>query len=193
MPSIDSLMHALDEITIVRQVGSLHDDARREYVLRTNTVSDFNDFTDVIGDYLNYHYARCVSRNGQLSRADAQGMAKSLLENAYRRRRGNIVSAFNDAHQGTNGGLRVILDTLADALKAEAIERYIRGVFDQHVQPNSWDAKVEIIREFFHRYGRALSNAIDQSRPERYAANYEEIIRDYSNNLQQVASTLRRF
>ena len=80
--------------------------------------------------------------------SEAYGRAKELLEREYRKRNGDIVSAFNDACDGTNGGLRAVLDAIADGLKAEVIERYITDVFDRYVAPNSWESKVDIIRQF---------------------------------------------
>ena len=39
-------------------------------------------------------------------------------------------------------------DKIAEGLKAESVERYMRDMFDQHVAPNSWEDKVAIIRQF---------------------------------------------
>ena len=102
------------------------------------------------------------------------------------------MSAFNDAHDGTNGGLRVILDIIADGLKAESVERYVRDVFDRHVAPNSWEDKVTIIREFLARCGPDLSSSIRRDEPERYAQNYRELIDAYVQGLRQTSSLFRR-
>jgi len=66
-------------------------------------------------------------------RDDAYGKVKKLLENEYRKKREDIVSAFNDAHDGTNGGLRVVLDTIAESLKAGAVENYVTSIFDRTI------------------------------------------------------------
>lgn len=192
MTSISSLLAALDEKTIAQRIGIPHDEARMQYTLRSNTVKDFDEFTNIIGDYYNHHFTRCVSKGGALSRAEAAGRAKEILEREYRRRGGNITTAFNNAHDGTNGGLRAILDAIAEALKAESVERYMREMFDQHVAPNSWEEKVEIIRQFIDRCGMDLSSSIQTQQPERYAQNYEELIRSYVTALQRTSSIFRR-
>ena len=69
--------------------------------------------------------------------SEAAGRAKEILEQEYRRRGGDLVTAFH-VHDGTNGGLRVVLDTIAEGLKAESVERYIRDAFDRHVAPKSF-------------------------------------------------------
>jgi hypothetical protein len=155
-------------------------------------VASFEEFTDVIADYYNYHFGQCVARGGSFSRAEAAGFAKDILTDEYRRRGGDINSAYNDAHDGTNGGLRMILDVIADRLKAESVERYIRHQFDRYVTPISWEQKVDIIRQFIARHGAELSHSIRSDQPERYAQNYEELIRSYVTGLQRTSSIFRR-
>ena len=192
MAAIDTLLAALDDREIAQQIGLPHDEARMRYPLHSNTVADFDEFSDVIADYYNYHFGECVSRGGSLSRAEAAGRAKEILDKEYRRREGDIVSAYNNGHDGTNGGMRVVLDTITEGLKAECVERYIREVFDRHVAPNVWEDKVEIIRQFIVRRGDILASSIRENQPERYAQNYEELIRSYVKALQGTSSIFRR-
>ena len=42
-----------------------------------------------------------------------------------------------------------ILTIIAEGLKAEAVERWITEAFDSHVAPNSYEQKIDIIRQFF--------------------------------------------
>jgi hypothetical protein len=120
------------------------------------------------------------------------GRAKELLEQEYRRRGGDIVAAYRDSKDGTNGGMRSILDTIAEGLKAESVERVIRHAFDRYVVPNSWELKVEIIKQFIRECGSFLSSSIRTDQPERYAQNYEELIRSYVDALQNTSAIFRR-
>jgi len=192
MASIDSLLDELDERMIAERIGIPHDEARMRFPLKSNTVRDFDEFGDVVGRYYEHHFAACVSSGGRLSHAEARGRAKEILEREYRRRNGDIVSAYNDAHAGTNGGLRILLDLIADALKAETVERYIRDAFHRHVAPNAWEQKVDIMRQFLSRFGPQLGPTIDVSRPERYAREHEELIRAFVRALQQTSLVFRR-
>jgi len=192
MTTISSLLSALDERVMAGQIAIPHDEARVQYSLHSNTVGSFHEFSDVISDYYNYHYTLCVSNGGQLSLSEAAGRAKELLEQEYRKRQGDIVSAYNDAHDGTNGGMRVVLDIIAEGLKTESVERYIRDVFDRHVAPNSWEQKLGIIRQFIVQCGAYLSPSIKAHQPERYAQNYNDLIRSYVDGLQRTSSMFRR-
>jgi len=192
MADIRSLLAALDERTIAREVAIPHDEVRMRYPLRSNTVTDFDEFTDMIGDYYNYHFTSCISGGGSLAKTEASGRAKEILESEYRRRGGGITTAFNDAHEGTNGGMRAVLDLLAERLKAESVQRYVRDVFDRQVAPNAWEDKVEIIRQFIVQCGAHLASSIRSDQPERYAHDFEALIRSYVQALQQTSSMFRR-
>ena len=193
MSSLENLLAAMDEVTIAKTVGILHDEARMHYSLTRNTVGSFEDFTDVISEYYSYHVSRCVVHGGYMSSTEAAGRAKEILEQEYRRQGGNIITAYNDAHDGTNGGLRLILDKIAEQLKTESVERYIRDAFDKYVDPTSWEQKVNVIRQFIARYGRMLSSSIRSDQPERYAQSYEELIKAYVESLKRTSSVFRRF
>ena len=192
MNTIETILHELDERAIAQGVRIPHDEARMSYGLSRNTVADFREFERIIGDYYNHHFTRCISHGGRLSSSEATGRAKELLEGEYRRRGEDLVNAYNDAHEGINGGMRAILDLIADRLEDEAVERHIRGVFDRYVQPNSWEDKVELIRQFLARCGQDLSSSVRADQPERYARDYQELIRAYRDALQRTARSLRR-
>lgn len=88
MVSIDSLLAALDEMTIAREVETPHDEARSRYFLRSNTVRDDHEFVWVITDYYAKHYAACISGGAMLPDYMAFARAEELLEREYRRRGG---------------------------------------------------------------------------------------------------------
>jgi hypothetical protein len=193
MGSLDNLLDAMDETAIAKNVGIPHDEARMHYSLEKNTVDSFEEFTDVIANYYNYHVSKAVVRGGQLSSTEAAGRAKEIIEQDYRREGGDIITAYNNAHDGTNGGLRIILDKIAEQLKAESVERYVRDAFDRLVDPTSWEQKLKIIRQFLDRYGNMLSSTIRTDQPERYAQSYEELIRAFMESLKRTSSVFRRF
>jgi len=186
------LISELDERNIAQKIGIQHDEARMRYNLARNTVGGFEEFSGTIGNFLNHQMSACISLGGSMPLGQAASRAKELVDREYQRRGSDIVGAYNDARDGTNGGLRAILDIIADGLKAESVELYIRDAFDRHVSPNSWTKKVEIIRQFIDYCGNHLSSSIRRDQPERYAHNYQELIRSYVTALQQTSSIFRR-
>ena len=193
MGDINALINALDERAIAKKIGIKNDEARMKYRLRSNTISNFDEFSRIIADYYNFHFTKCVSGGGSLSTTEAGGRAKEIIECEYRKRGGDVVAACNNAQDGTDGGMRAVLDVIAEGIKAESVERYVRDMFDRHVAPNSWDDKVDIIRQFIRHCGGQLSSSIRSSQPEAYASNFEGLIRSYVAALQQTSSMFRRF
>lgn len=189
---LEEILHALDESIIAREVGRHHSSVRAAYMLPRNSVDNYREFLRVIGEYYNHHYSSCISGGGRLNDEQAQQRAKKVLNDHYRRSEGDNITAFNDAHEEINGGLHVILTIIADQLRDESIELYISSVFDRYVTPNSWEEKVEIIRQFIDQRGYLLDGSIDASNPERYAQDHQLLIQSYVRGLQQTASVFRR-
>ena len=87
MSAIGSVLESLNERIIARNVGIPHDEARMSYHLNRNTVDDFEEFSDILGDYYAHHHATCVSRGGHMSRTEAIGAAKEMVGTHYERRK----------------------------------------------------------------------------------------------------------
>lgn len=191
MTAINNLIEELDEGVIARRVGMLHDNARVQYQLRSNTVTDYNSFIDVVTDYYNYHFQQ-VHRCGALSRADAEGKATAYINQAYRQYHGDITSAFKESRDSVNGGLRKVLDAIADAIKGEHIEHYIESVFRRYVDPVDPDSRTEIIRQFMAEHGSQFRTVLHIDRPELYARDYKMVIRTYADIIRQGSSSYRR-
>jgi hypothetical protein len=192
MPAINNLLAELDERYIAQKVGLPHDEARLKFRLSRNVVTSWPEFEDIVGRYVSHHFAQCVATGGEMSPTEAKGRAKEIIEREYRRRHADLMTAFNDAHDGTNGGMRALLDIIADGMKFEAVERHIRDVFDRHVAPNSWGAKVEIIKQLIAHLQPQMTSSIQADQPERYAQNYSELIRAYVNELHHLSPLFRR-
>jgi hypothetical protein len=190
--SVKNLLAELEERHIAQRIAIPHDEQRMRYHLSSNTVQDFDEYSRVLGDYYNYHVSHCVAFGGRLTRAKAESRAKALVEQEYRRRGGGIVMAYNDARDGTNGGMRTSLDIVAEGLKTESVEDYIRDVFDRYVAPNSWSQKVDMIRQFMSYCGVFLTSSIRIDQPERYAHDYQALIRSYVDALRATSSIFRR-
>ena len=191
---LDAILEGLSPRQIAKSVENKHNDFRLKYFLCGNTVDGFKNYELIIGEYFKQHFKNCIASGGNLELREAIARAKHIISQAYHRKyRGNISSAYNDAKNGTNGGLKAQLDIIADQLINEAREYHIRQLFDDIVKPNSWDEKVEIIRQFFRHYGDHLDPEIDRSTPERYASNFEELIRAYADSLSRTGSLFHSF
>ena len=191
MTEIETILAALDERHISREIGLRHDNARNSFRLDKNTTSDFEEFGGILGDYYNQHI-QSVYGCGPFAKSDAISRVKQLVDQIYHREGGDFVSAFNDCVDSMNGGIRVVIDRIVEMLKAENVEHHIREIFDTHVAPHSWEMKVEIIKQFIAKYGDVLSSSINRDQPERYAQNYQDLIRSYTESLRKTSAMFRR-
>lgn len=187
MSCFASLLYDLDPKVIAQRVEAVHNAARAQYQARTMRPASYRDFEEIIGDYYNFHVSRCMVTAGWLSHADAISAAKAILEREYGPRgQGAITGAFNDARCGTNGGLRRILNTIAESLRNQAVKYHVRDAFDRNVAPYKCKARVGIIRQFLAHFGRHLPTSIRIDVPERYADNYEELILAYCEAYKEI-------
>ena len=101
MVSINSLIFELNEKTIAQLISIPCDESLMRFTLRKNTVTSYDEFSETIGSYFNYLHSNCISPGGRLSGSQASSWAKEILDREYRRQGGDIVSAYNDARDGT--------------------------------------------------------------------------------------------
>ncbi len=164
MSKIDDLCAAIREETIAKHVGNAHDEARLAYHLpgNKNTVNNFDEFNTLIADYYNHHITQCVTHGGGLPILKRLAGQVKYWKGKISVRVAISCPLIKMPTTGINGGMRIILDIIADHLKAESAERYIRACFHKYVDPASWDERVEIIRQFFDRNSTYPPPSIDQ-------------------------------
>ena len=114
-----------------------------------------------------------------------------MIEREYRKKGKDKLNAYSNGKTGTDGGMRAILDIIMEHLKEESIERHIRDVIDRYIAPSDFEEQVEIISEIISAMEN-LPSYIDPARPERYARNYEELIRGIAENMRRTYSIFRR-
>jgi len=192
MDPVNEILFALTDREVARVIGVPYDEVRIAHRLPSNVVGSYAEFADRIGSFFNEVFTRCVAHGGRLTHDDAVQRARRILEDEFRRE-GGIVAAYNHANTGTEGGMRMILDRLVDAMKNEAIEDYVRSVFERYFAPNDWPQKVEISRQLIASLGLHLAPELHGNEPARYAHNIEALISIYAQSLRQTMSALRRY
>ena len=192
MPSLANLVSALDERQLAQRLGRHHDEARLSYRLYANTVADVREFERVIGDYYNHHQAVCVTSGGRLPMHEAVRRAKAILADSARRHHLTLNNVVANAIDGTNGGMRSILDDICEALKAEAIENFIMEVIDYEIEFNDWPQKVAVTRQLMSLFGDHLPAELKHEPAERFAHDYRELIRSVVDQMRSTSSLFRK-
>lgn len=190
MGSLDIILSELDERNIARRVGIKHDEARSSYFLAKGTVDSWDEFLDAITGYFSWHFGKLGW--GSMPRWKALAGAKEAIERGGRIKGRTLEEASQDARYGTNGGLRGILDVIADNFKMQDTEAYVSNVFSENLDITSWEERVDIVRQFISRCGQDLSSYIDVSNPEKYARDCVDLIKSYVQALAIASSATRR-
>lgn len=185
MGVLERILEELDETYLVEHVTKKHDEARIQYPLRSITVDNDIEFDNLIADYYNFHFTKCVSNGGALSRAESAGRAKEILDNYCRRNRINRLNVYSNGKTGVDGGMRKILDIIMESMKEDSVEKHYKDVIDRYVTPSSWDEQIDLIKEYFKRIPD--TSHFDKDHPEKYARDYEELIRNRVEQLKSVS------
>ncbi|MGA2497753.1 MAG: hypothetical protein ABSH20_08430 [Tepidisphaeraceae bacterium] len=204
MYPIDQILAALDERAIARAVKR-HDEARIRFPYPEATLPNGHSFYAVLTEYAAFHYQytvmgrdypqnlRAFDPTGG-SRYGFMGLWMKYLTRALGGDESNMLARCGrDAQTGENGGLKRILDIVAQGFRDEAVENYIQvGVFGRYLGPAVYGQRVEIMRQFFRVCDPAYAALFDTRHPEEYNHDYVQIIRAYVDWKRGTRDILRR-
>ena len=187
---LNQLLGELDPETIEQRACRKFDEARASFSLDTVTVENNEEFLDSITSF----YAHLLRRAGAGPTSPTSGnLSADVLDvlNKAIHGREDYNSILAEAKNASRGGLRFILDLVTEHLKNEAREKYIFRTFKEAIDPLDTDTRVSLIAAIMKREGDRLPPDIASQPPERYAHQYEEILRLYAQSLSRVISRLK--
>ncbi len=187
---LEVLLARISPQAIAEEVGLPLDEARARYQMDTVVVKDAEQFNQHLVSFYAHILRHTHEAVGTLDPVALLGEVLDILERAFAQE-GGYRGAVAEATDGTRGGLRFIYDRLTEQLKREAVERYVHLVFTETIDPLDWEAKVALMSELLVRIGSALPAEVREQPPQRYAAEYETIIRYYVDSLDRVAQRLK--
>jgi len=179
--NLNQLFELLDEEVIARTVSINHDRAREQYPLGDMVINSFQDFEEEITLYYQYHFAQTIGGNGAIMADEAAAWyARSIVE-GYFRRRGEglnpLETGYRTAVTGTNGGIRFIINLIADSLKRSQEEQYIEHVINTNIDPTDYNGHINLMREYIQTYSQYISDDIRLKPPELLAVEYKQLIK----------------
>ena len=187
--AFDMLTAHISEQAFARKYGIAIDSARGSYALDSSTVSSYDQFIDTVQAFY-IHVQQYLHPDAALDMDKTRSEATDILERAFRLK-GGEKWAFGQAMDGTQGGLRSVLDTFTDQYKRERRAAYIRKLFKEAVDSMDWDQRVAFMCGAMKRMGPFLPPELKDEPPERFAGNYEAIVQAYVQSLDRVGQLLR--
>lgn len=183
------ILSEMDE-EVLTLIGLPIDSARAAYVMESITVKSYDAFLETITSF----YIHLMRYTGKVSdpvdRNVSGNEAIALLERAFSRD-GGFNEALSEAKNGTNGGLRLVLDVMTARFKREEREKHVNLVLKLALDPLDWEGKVALMGALLKHLEPHLTPKIVSQPPERYAGHYETIVRGYVQSMDQVKSLLR--
>jgi len=153
---VDRILDLLDSAQINRTVLQQHDVARETFTLPTMLVRDHQEFQYLLTAYVEHH-ARTVGEGVPTAPAGF-GEAKRILDRAFGDdpHQDGYARALQMGLDGSQGGMRAVLNAVADTLKQRALGDYLDNVFYHHINVLSKDDNRALSRAFYERFGPIL-------------------------------------
>ncbi len=183
---LDKILDLIGQDYINRSVLSQHDLARESFNSPQMIVEEHDKFKYIVTAYVKHHMVS--TGEGEPSDSAAFGTAKGILDRAYEQDRyqEGYPRAQQMAHDGTDGGMRGILNEIADGLKRRALGNHLDDVFHEHIDVLSKEHSKELSRAFYNRFGSILTRADHEFDEDTFAWNTRAALDYYRALVEQV-------
>jgi len=189
----EQILSQINEQAFAKKYGIKIDSARASFVLNSVTVASYPEFIETVVSF--YRHLRCYLHKIPVESTETdffRSEALELLATAYEKEGGES-AAWQKALEGIAGGMRLILDRLTEEYKRQQQEKDIRRVFTESLNRLDWNDRVKVMRSAMKRLHRFLPAEMADQPPERFARNYEVIIKTYVKNRDQFNQLISRF
>jgi hypothetical protein len=189
----DKVTAQINELAIARNFGTVIDSARASFILDSVTVDSYENFLETVTSF--YIHLRCYENSKPIESIDQQryrNEAIELLENTFHNS-GGMEAALQRTRDGTEGGMRKILDEMTDFYKLQQQQRHITAVLRQSIDSLCWDERVEFMRCAMDRLNNFMPEELKNEPPERFARDYEAIAKAYVKGMDKFNQLIRRY
>ena len=152
----DKILDLIGQDYVNKNVLMKHDVARESFKLPKMIVADHEEFKYLVTSYVEHHLTSVG--DGAPTAANAFGEARGILDRAFEQDayQEGYARALQMALDGSEGGMRAIVNEIADELKRRALRNYLDHVYYQHINVLSKEDNLALSRAFFERFGSIL-------------------------------------
>lgn len=169
--NVDAIVEKLLPEYINKNVLMVHDVARETFGPGPIAVADFQEFATRVTEYVVHHHV--AVGDGKPPASAAFGEAKRILTNYFTD--DPFQEGYNVAllmgRSGSGGGMRTILNVLADQLKRQALHNHKEHVFHTHVDVLSSEENSRLARAYFARFGEIVKRFLPDFDEKTFASN----------------------
>lgn len=177
--NINDILALIHQDVIGERVDTPHRIWRENYKVTKFIVDSYDQAVEEILKYYCYHMSMWYNSPVQLKMpADmAFSNVKIILDNTP----GGWIQAIKDCISGRNGGLLEKIDLIAEALRKEAVEKYMSHIVGMFINPMDYNNKVRLMIQYLRQYGRCILPQEKLLSPFELANNCSEIIKYHAN------------
>lgn len=188
--AVNAVVAEISDKALARKIGIPVDSARAAFVMQGVIIDTKEDFDESVASF----FLSLMRHMGWLvGTSDAQcvsGEAFELIDRAFRDK-GGEKAARAEARDGTQGGMRFVLDRMTEQFKREQQAKHVSGVLKRALDETRYEEEVEFIRALLARIRHCLPPELQNEPPERFAEHYEHIAQAYVQSLDHVSRLLR--
>lgn len=169
----DTIVSMINEQALAEKFGIV-DSARACFNLEPPKFETFQEFVDFIEAYI-IHLHRYIGSSFEIPNTNApRNEAVELLKKTFYNKGGDQ-AAFVRARDGTQGGIRSILDILTEYRKAEKQDAYIDRVLKDVIPDMTLDERVKCIQAIMKKIGSFLPEDIKNQPPKKFARDNDTL------------------
>ncbi|MHC4165379.1 MAG: hypothetical protein ACYSWQ_00275 [Planctomycetota bacterium] len=189
----DTVTAEISEQALAKKFGIPIDSARASFVLASSTVESYDEFIEIVESFFVHLQGYLNADIPAVSNLQLIGGKVLALLEATFRSYGGPEGAFAQARDGTDGGLRSVLDAMTEQYKKQLQTEEVNVVLEKALADMDWSDRVDFTKGAMKRLGPFLPHEIRQEPPDRFARSADEIARAYVrsvSSIQKFLSTL---
>ena len=187
----DLVLSRLSAEYLSNAIGRPIDEARITFNPGFVTSDSWDEVVDVIVSFYVHLVAKLGVTLDPTDRTTLEAESLAYLNEAYARA-GGIEGAKLEVELGVNGGMRSILDAMADFRKQKDYEKSVLFTFTTAMKGRNDSAREKFVQAVFARFGSLLPVDLREAPIERFTARWEDLARATARCLNEMTQSLRR-
>lgn len=188
---VQSIVSEIDADALTLMFGIPIDSARATYPLDSVRAKDSDVFAKTVTSFYIHLLRHTQKISGSVSVKNGEAEAFSLIERTFSNK-GGFRGALSEAKHATNGGLRMILDMMTEQFKHEEQKKHVNYIIKSALDPLDWDSKVSLVKGILSTLQHILPQKIRCQPPERFAGQYDIIVKAYVDSINELNLFFRK-
>ena len=172
MGVLSDIMQKL-HINTMSEIERFHNAIRENFTITNFRPKDYEDCHRYLSKYYRYHFAAAAGVSIVVPEDTAYSEVRRILEKSQ----GGYIQNIKNTLRGWHGGTKVLIDSIAEEMKKEAMEKYVGYVIGTHVNPLDYDLKIALASQYLEKYGKYILPGEALMSPYELAANFESVIK----------------